>query len=263
MTLDSDDGSAMSIERMRGDNAFTVKKIRRGEYAAFDRCPICEEPLPKSREHVPPRQLGGVVLTLTCTRCNNEFGSRVENELQDWFDDATHPRYSNNSIPGDRKGPRLLARRTPAGEFVLLMDEGKVDPAIAEMLSVGEFTITHTFPSEQRVRIALLKSAYLAACSVLGVIPASPRAEAIRALLVEVRDAPRDAPLPASALLDELTFHRAYSAGDGEVWLVGRVESDELEISLSLAGTILVSWPLEPVQVVRVPTPDPGATTTD
>lgn len=263
MTLAGEDGADLSIERIRGSKEFKARKLREAPYVEFDRCPICEEPGPTSKEHVPPRGLGGAVRTLTCVRCNNEFGSRFEGDLQDWFDDATRVRFSSDGIQGERKGPRVLLRRNQDGAPVFVLDSGKFDPAIDEMFESGTFAITHTLPSDHRVRIALLKSAYLAACCVLGVIPPSPRAAEIRRLLVQVRDAPRGDALPPSPLLDDLAFHRSYAAATAGLWLVGWEEGDEITIGLSLAGTVVVSWPLEPFQVVRIPVPDPDATAAD
>ncbi len=255
MKLEGDDGGTFSIERARGSQEFTVRKLVQASYVEFDRCPICEEPDPKSREHVPPQGLGGGVSTLTCLRCNNEFGSRLENDLQDWFDDATRVRFSSASTHGERRAPRMLIRRNQDGAPVFLLDVGKVDPEIDAMFESGEFTITHTFPSEQRVRLALLKSAYLAACCLMRAIPATPRAIAIRELLMKARDAPRRDPLPQSPILDELRFHRSFGEGSPEIAIVAWPEDDEITIGVSLARTVLVSWPLEPLQLVRVPVP--------
>src|SRR5437868_1137324 len=52
-------------------------------------CPLClkafphSEPLGEvvSEEHVVPGALGGRITTLTCKRCNNEMGSKLESHL--------------------------------------------------------------------------------------------------------------------------------------------------------------------------------------
>lgn len=47
----------------------TVDIIALAEPITFDRCSICLQPDPTSREHVPPEAIGGSVMTLTCPIC--------------------------------------------------------------------------------------------------------------------------------------------------------------------------------------------------
>ena len=50
----------------------------------FESCPICGG-LPEKDEHVPPKSIGGVIMTRTCGACNQTFGGRVEGGVKDWF----------------------------------------------------------------------------------------------------------------------------------------------------------------------------------
>ena len=64
-------------------------------------CPICLTDAPSAKEHVPQKPLGGWVMTMTCSRCNNGLGSRLESELQDWFDHAMgRVHFSGPSVQG-------------------------------------------------------------------------------------------------------------------------------------------------------------------
>ncbi|MDT3343877.1 HNH endonuclease [Microbacterium aquilitoris] len=249
MTLRSEDGSAFGIGRFRPASMeeFSVQMLTEVGYHAFDRCPICETSDPTSKEHVPPQHLGGNVLTLTCTRCNNEFGSRLERDLLDWFDDASRTRVTAPGIMGARSGPRILLRQNDEGAGVMVAQPGRRGEVLADAIDAGEFTITWSLPHPQRVKLALLKSAYLAGCALLGYIPDTPLATEIRRLLVAVRDAPRDAPLPSSPVLENLRHFRSYRPANGRVDLV-RWRDDGvsgLAVGISLAGTVLVTWPME------------------
>lgn len=212
-------------------------------------CPICLEGDPKHKEHVPQRDLGGVVMTMTCSRCNNDLGSRVELDLQHWFDDAlVNVAFDHDgNVPGRRRVPKIYYRETAdASSFALFVDQ-KVSPEIMEMLASGEWRMHYRQPDPRRYRLALLKHAYLAACLYLHRVPDTPDARAIRAVLLAARDTPRGGQPPESPLADRLAIHRSHSGTQGPPLALAtpqHAEDDrDREILISLAGVLFVSWP--------------------
>ena len=241
-----------------GDAEFVVGRLQRNHeivdveilalagQMTFDRCPICLEPAPTCREHVPPAAIGGSVMTRTCTRCNNELGSRLEAPLVDWWEDAVGSvSLSHDDVPGPRRAARVLLRQKDTSEPVLLL--GRVDPAIRRRFGPGtQFSMTFTEPNRGRYRLAALKSAYLAACLLLRSIPETPEAEAIRAELIAARDAPRKRQVQVSPLCEGLQIWKSHGpAVPGEIALVRTQPAEAAAplIALSLARTLLVSWP--------------------
>jgi hypothetical protein len=213
----------------------------------FDRCPICLDLAPVSREHVPPLALGGTVMTRTCARCNNELGSRLEASLINWWEDAVGSvSLSHDDVRGARRAARVLLRQKETGEPVLLMS--RVDPAVQNQFGPGaQFSMTFTEPDRARYRLAALKSAYLAVCLLLRSIPQTPQAAAIRAELLAERDAPRGHRVSASPVRDSLEIWRSHGpAMPGEIALVRARPADTATpvIALSLARTLLVTWPI-------------------
>jgi len=246
--LESDDGSTATVGRMSERHRPTAKAtpLMLGGYQIFDRCPICLVPDPADREHVPPEALGGSVMTTTCKRCNNQFGAVAEADLVDWYEDALQRvAFSHDEVQGARKTSRLLLRSTPDGKFVLL-PEGAVDPQIADKFQGGaNFNLHYSPPDIRRVRIAALKSAYLAACLVTGEILTTPEADQVRAELLAARDQRRrDTPLlgPAAQAIRLARTHGP--ALPGQIALVHAQPSDDSDphFAVSLAGTLLVSW---------------------
>jgi len=145
MAIESTTGEqkmTMSHPKVPGEVTVTARIVARIDYAEFPVCPICLIVGPTSREHVPQETVGGRVMTLTCQRCNNGLGSRLEAHLLDWYDNAIRASYSKEGIPGRRRGPRLLHRELPTGEFVLFPDVGKTDPMVHEMLESGSWSCT-------------------------------------------------------------------------------------------------------------------------
>ncbi|MBQ9917123.1 MAG: hypothetical protein IJO71_07985 [Microbacterium sp.] len=259
-----DDGSTFEVRRFIPESTVVedFRILAQARYRAFERCPICLDEDPTSAEHVPPRGLGGVVLTATCMRCNNELGSRLENDLQDWFDDAVHVRFASDAVRGSRRTPRLLVRQNQNGSPVFMMDRGRIDPEVQRMLEAGErFEIVATETDPRRARLGALKSAYLASCVFLDAIPESTLAGEIRRLLVQTRDAARTEPIEASPIIDNLNIGRSYAEGEPVVELLARETGDgRAEAAISLARTVVVSWPLEPLGV-RIEHVDPGGGT--
>jgi hypothetical protein len=213
----------------------------------FNQCPICLASAPTSNEHVPPAALGGSVMTTTCARSNNELGSRLEASLIDWWEDAVGSvSLSHHDVRGSRRAGRVLLRQKETGEPVLLLR--RVDAAIRNRFGPGtQFSMSFTEPDRARYRLAALKSAYLAVCLLLRLIPETPQAAAIRAELLAVRDAPRQHRVRASPLCDDLQIWQSHGpAVPGELALVRARPADAAApvIAISLARTLLVTWPI-------------------
>jgi hypothetical protein len=246
--LEGDDGSIATIGRVSESKRPTAiaTPLLVGGHQTFDRCPICLTPDPKDREHVPPEALGGSVMTATCRRCNNQFGTVAESDLVDWYEDALQRvAFSHDEVQGARKTARLLVRATPEGRFVLL-PEGVVDPQITDKFDAGAtFDLHYSPPDLRRVRIAALKSAYLGACLVTGEILTTPEADQVRAELLAARDLRRRDAMTLGPAARAIRIARSHGpASPGHVALVHAQPSNNSDphFAISLAGTLLVSW---------------------
>lgn len=221
----------------------------------FDVCPICLTPGPTSAEHVPPEKLGGHRMTLVCAPCNNTFGTRLEADLLDWRDDALRVRASADNVRGARTIGRVLRRTAATGEFVLMASDTK-DSALHQMLSSGEFQFEFAPPDRRKVRLAALKSSYLAVCLEQRRIPMTATAEAVRAELIAARDAPDRHAIPEGPRAQALNLWRSFGPPQGPSVALARpvgsatpsgVGVAGTDVIVWLAGTLGISWPLPDV----------------
>jgi hypothetical protein len=249
LTAQRRDGAEFVIGRLGASEQQVVELeiVARAAPMTFDSCPICLEPDPTSKEHVPPAAVGGSVMTRTCHRCNSRSGSVLESALVDWWEDAVgSASMSHKDVPGARRTSRVLLRQKDTGEPVLVLS--RVDPAIAGRLgSGGEFSMTFAAPDPHRYRLAALKSSYLAACLLLRTIPDTPEARAVRAELMASRDIPRRARPEIGDRCGGLRVEKSQGpAVPGEVLLVQTrpTEGTPSRVAISLARTLLISWPL-------------------
>lgn len=258
-TLEFDDGT--SIETFMP----LASGVRRGaehvpanfEYATFDRCPICLAPDPESKEHVPPHALGGSVLTLTCEKCNNEFGSRYETHALAWYENTLgSARVSGPGVPGKRHTGSYLYRHGSDGS-VVLYQRGKVDKAVLDLLRTGDVEIDYEPVDLQRAKLGFVKSAYLAACALVRRIPDGPKANAVREELLAARGYPRERAFVPGPAVRSLKIGRSdVSPTPGEIKLMVVHLDDTRELAVSFNGAVIVDWPLDPLY--RKVSPPPG-----
>ena len=78
------DGKEFAFGRVRRGEQVTVHQLHHAGKFIFDRCPICLDPKPVSKEHVPPSKVGGSWLTNTCLDCNSDLGS-LSNSQDLWM----------------------------------------------------------------------------------------------------------------------------------------------------------------------------------
>jgi hypothetical protein len=212
-------------------------------------CPIClAEVVAMHAAHVPQTALGGVVMTSTCQRCNNDLGSRAEVDLQAWFDGElvdTRIEHDGN-VPGRRRIPKVHVRTSADGSDFIMWVDGPSTPEIEEMMRSGTWRVYFRSPDFKRAALAVLKHAYLAACLHLQRIPDTADARAIRHDLVEVRDTPRRQTL--GPIEERIVFHRGGVGRQGPPLALVRTTppgETESRLLISLAGVLFASWPFE------------------
>lgn len=210
----------------------------------FPTCPICGDQA-TTAEHVPPESVGGVVRTWTCPSCNHGPATLVEADLHAWFDQRlVQVGFRHDSVAGLRRAAPIRLRATRDGECALIVVGS--DRALRGMFDAGgDFSMEFAEPDPARYEVALLKHAYLAACLHLREVPTGPAADAVRAELVRVRDAPDRYKLPPSPIAGRLRYGRSYEPTGSGLLLAWATWSDGTgELALLLAG-ILVTWPIE------------------
>lgn len=174
---------AFAYQGRESTRAVAVEPLR------FECCPLCFDSDGLTDEHVPMQALGGVVMTATCKRCNNDLGSSAEEELRRVFHAEVEVRAEapgNGPLRGHRRATAYL-RRSLGRDPVLLVGQAHpefdqlIDGPVPASMSYG---LLDPFPAE----VALAKYAYLAACLRLREIPNSDAADAVRAFLTSARD---------------------------------------------------------------------------
>lgn len=209
----------------------------------FERCPICGDGH-LTEEHVPPASVGGDVRTGTCAPCNHRLATLVEDDLAAWYDQRPiSVAFEQEGVRGARKTGRVRVRKTPDGQFAIVVAAG--DPAVREMLEAGgEITMIVTEARPARIEVALLKHAYLAACLHLGEVPQGSVADAVRAELIAVRDATDRNVLPATPLAGSLDYGRSYEPAGSSLHLALVASQGRAPVLAILLGSVWASWPL-------------------
>lgn len=256
-----DDGRVLQayLPALQSGQSGTAALVRPIERATFRLCPICLESTGDTKEHVPPKPLGGVAMTYTCSACNGGLGSRSESAMQDWFDGAFRISYTREGDPAHFGHNRVLYRQTTSGEFVLLHEKSR--GVLGDKLSAGGTFVSHqAWPHPNQYKTGLLKNAYLAACLSLRGVPGVESANEIRAELIAARDASSRAEVKMGERARGLKVYRTGGVASGPPLalvrtVAGSAEKDsdrtgqsaeqdgEVEYLISLAGTLLVAWP--------------------
>lgn len=213
-TLRMQDGSLAQARKPQpvGDETTFRAMPATFEFIYLGTCPICLTASPSSREHVPQHSISGNVLTLTCERCSNEFGSKFDPHLQRWYQNSIGKvEISGAAVDMHRFTGEYLVRENTAGGFIPFR-HGSRDPAVDQILqNGGSFEMTYPQADTTRTHVAAVKTAYLAACVTMRVVPTSPRAKALRADLPAARDAPRSQRLKLSPLMKSIRVARSAS----------------------------------------------------
>lgn len=215
----------------------------------FSACPICLEPHPSAAEHVPPESLGGKVMTLTCNRCNHDFGT-AEDQLRQFVDLETTASVEtlSGAVPGNRRAKVALrsSEGRPAGAFVR-----SSAPGFDDILNSDSSTLKLNPLDMPLVVAAALKHAYVAACLCNREIPMTDEADRVRAVLLAARDRDRQALMAA---LNTLGFGPAFvwveNPGIPPVLLLETDDEDDLRWMFLLGGRFMVQWPFKEVEPV-------------
>lgn len=249
-SFETPDGTTHHIREphLATGDQFDAELIAIAQPMEFDRCPICLAPNPTDREHVPPASIGGRIMTLTCKRCNNLAGTRLEAAFDDWFHDRIRTRFSHPAFPGQRHGPRMRLLETTDGQTLFTPEGNGGDPAVNEMFERdGDVTVHPIGPDQNRALLAALKSSYLAACLIVRSIPDTLEAVAMRRAILAGIAVPRRRPVPMDHVAPDLWFARLPGTGvRGEVALAHATFEghDEPRFTISFARKFLVSWPI-------------------
>lgn len=155
--------------------------------------------------------------------------------------------FSGKAVPGHRHAGRLLHRTAHDGSFVLVLD-GPFDPAVEELLANGDVELATTPPDDNRVRIALLKHAYLARCLHEQAVP--QHLDQVRTELLAARSASSRDEVPWSAIAAGLEIlridpDRNIPPPDPVIHAVAHLDATERP-GVLLGGTVFVTWDFQP-----------------
>jgi hypothetical protein len=212
-------------------------------------CPICLAADPEVAEHVPPESLGGKIMTLTCDRCNHDFGT-AEDQLRRFVDlEATaHIQATDDLVRGTRSATVALrsSEGRPTGAFVR-----SSAPQFDDILNSGSGELTVKPLDMPLVAAAALKHAYLAACLCNREIPTTDEADRVRAVLLAVRDRNRESLMGALIALGfEPTFGWIETPGIPPILLLETENDDDLHWVFLLGGRFILQWPFKDVAPV-------------
>lgn len=215
----------------------------------FEQCPICGARAQLQREHVPPKSVGGTVLTWTCEDCNQGFHRLEEAMALRYRGQAWKVGFRSEAIEGRRRAGDVRVIAQADGRFLITLDESRIDPAIPEMLrEAGEVDVDITEIPDSWFRTAILKHAYLCACVLLGGIPESSRS--LREELVIARSAlvDRGLALGPHARSVRTCLASVSAAGSSHPVAFAQAEIEgEIVPGFALGSFGFVSWPLADV----------------
>lgn len=224
----------------------------------FPVCPICRSADGLTDEHVPPEIVGGSVLTRTCGKCNNKYGT-----YEDALAKRTEHRYTmalrGPGLLGTRRLSDVIVRFDGTGGQLISPWNGSwpewAEPAFAE----GGWEFQLERPCSCRAYASVLKSAYLAACTLAPDVvtePGSwPVAELVRQQLVRWRDGRSDH-LTMDSRFNHL--HVRYNAPrlDAPAVLLCRAtdrDTGEQRQVFRLGWQLVVDWPIDATRLLLAP----------
>jgi hypothetical protein len=154
----SSPGTEVPLDLVTPIFAQSFARVDRAQARWTPICPICLVGNPSEEEHVPQYPLGGSVMTMTCAPCNNRLRSRVESELEHWFDNALiRVRFAHEDVRGPRRARRVLyLRNSQDPQKFALFPEGDLAPEIEEMFKAGSFWLHFREPDPRRFKLAAL-----------------------------------------------------------------------------------------------------------
>ena len=255
LVLHNDDGAVLEFgpyDNGEQDTLTGIAEIQPGRFHApggtEPMCPICLEPDATHREHVPQAPLGGRAMTWTCRPCNNGLGSKVEVDLQHWFDHAlVNTAFDHDGdVPGRRRVPPMYFRKQVGGDASAMFIDGEFTPEVQQMMATGEWRMHYRPPDPRRWGMGLLKHSFLAACLFLRSVLDTAEVDAIRADLITARDSDRRSRPPKSEAVERLKVYRSGVGRQGPplALMASRRRGDsEPEALISLAGVLFVTWP--------------------
>jgi len=156
LVMQNDDGTTMEFgSPTRGEvgSLTGLIEIPAGTFSASagaeSICPICLESAATEREHVPQEALGGRRMTKTCERCNNDLGSKVELDLENWFDHAltTVGMDHDGEVSGKRHLPTIYYRQARDSDKFLLFPAGGFTDGVSQMVTSGVSGSTTASPT--------------------------------------------------------------------------------------------------------------------
>jgi hypothetical protein len=226
-----------------GTGQITAIEVERFD---FPFCPICLDPDPDVAEHVPPESLNGRVMTMTCQRCNHDFGT-AEDELRGLIalETTVRAQASDGSVKGWRAA-RVALRSSEDGATGVFVRSAA--PEFDEALKSGSGALTFKPHDMALVVAAGLKHAYLAACLHQQAVPESDDVDRVRAVLRAARDRDRGALLNA---LESLGFEPAFGwieAAGGPPILLFETAQDDPHWLFLFGGLFTFQWPFRDVK---------------
>lgn len=144
-------------------------------------CPLCLQGFKNSNsltiEHAPPRSIAGSGMVLTCSQCNNYYGSKIDSNVagrrtfhQKIIDKENPSRYYLE-LNGEKLSVNItMGEKQVKIEVIPNRNDPKVVNKISnEFTSNSKFKVTSQFSYNERyARIGDLKSAYLIAFAYFG-----------------------------------------------------------------------------------------------
>lgn len=238
-------------------------------YAEFGGvCPLCTGPLPRtasgrlgSAEDVPPHAVGGIVRTRTCPDCNHRR-STAEADLVRWWAKEYPARFETPGLQGSRVGGGVLLRTTREGKFAIVVS-GRPADGVHDVLTTAGLTdgVTGTFLLPTGAwRVALLKSAYLAACIHLDEVPDSADSEYAREVIRSCDFGPGEPMVGVGTDAVPFRVFRSYNVNQTDArrvwigvalppWVGGDVP---IIFGVGLGGVAFVTWPLPDLRVLAI-----------